>query len=153
MIPSRPDRDDGQTLSDLQRVIDRARRADGRLIAAYVDVDGLEVGNDSSAHHAGDARLRHIVAILQANLRSFESIVRLGDHSFVCTFSNITIDTLRQRFDEITAELSLTPDAGTIAVGLAELARGDSPMDLIDRADRSLITSRDTKLRLAGTGD
>jgi hypothetical protein len=37
------------------------------------------------------------------------------------------------------------PGDGSITVGFAQLARGDSPMDLIDRADRQLIAARDTR--------
>jgi len=45
----------------------------------------------------------------------------------------------------IIARLSLTPDDGSITVGFAQLVRGDSPMDLIDRADRQLIAARNTR--------
>jgi GGDEF domain-containing protein len=34
---------------DLQREIDRARRSDGRLVLAFVDVDGLKATNDATA--------------------------------------------------------------------------------------------------------
>jgi len=43
----------------------------------------------------------------------------------------------------IIARLSLTPDDGSITVGFAQLAWGDSPMDIIDRADSELIAARD----------
>jgi diguanylate cyclase (GGDEF)-like protein len=131
-------------LADIRREIDRAQRSNGRLIAAYVDVDGLKATNDSKGHHAGDLMLKHIVSVLQTHLRSYEQVVRLGGDEFVCTISDATIDGVRERFDEIAAELSVTPDDGSITVGFAQLAQGDSPMDLIDRADSELIAARDT---------
>jgi diguanylate cyclase (GGDEF)-like protein len=134
-------------LAELQRTIDRARRGSGQLIAAYVDVNDLKATNDSKGHHAGDVMLKHIVEVLQTNLRSYEPVVRLGGDEFVCTISDTTMESARQRFDEITAELSLTPDDGSITVGFAELERGDSPMDLIDRADSGLIESRNSSSR------
>jgi diguanylate cyclase (GGDEF)-like protein len=137
----------GPGLANLQREIDRARRGNGRLIAAYVDVNRLKATNDSKGHRAGDTMLKHIVDVLQTNLRSYESIVRLGGDEFVCTISDATIGNVRQRFDEITAELTITPDEGSITVGFAELARGDSPMDLIDRADSELIATREAQRR------
>ena len=82
--------------------------------------------------------LKHIIAVLQSQLRSYEPIVRLGGDEFVCTISGTTIERVRERFARIVAELGLTPDDGSITVGFAELARGDSPLDLIDRADRQL---------------
>ena len=134
-------------LADVQRQIDRANRCNGRLIAAYVDVDGLKAINDSKGHHAGDLMLKHIVGVLQTHLRTYEPVVRVGGDEFVCTISDTTIDSVRGRFERITAELSLSPDDGSITVGFAQLAQGDSPMDLIDRADSELIAARDLQRR------
>ena len=132
-------------LADLQHEIDRANRGDGRLIAVYVDVDGLKATNDSKGRQAGDLMLKHIVGVLQTQLRSYAPVVRLGGDEFVCTISGTTIESVREQFAQIVAQLSLTPDDGSITVGFAKLARGDSPMDLIDRADRQLIAARDTR--------
>jgi diguanylate cyclase (GGDEF)-like protein len=134
-------------LADLQRDIDRAKRGNGRLIVAYVDVDGLKKTNDSKGHHAGDVMLRRVVDVVRLNLRSYESIVRLGGDEFVCTMSDTTIENVRQRFDEISAELTLTSDDGSITVGFAELTQGDTAMDLVDRADSGLIATRDRQAR------
>jgi diguanylate cyclase (GGDEF)-like protein len=132
-------------LADIQHEIDRANRGDGRLTAVYVDVDGLKATNDAKGHHAGDLMLKHIVGVLQTQLRSYEPVVRMGGDEFVCTISGTTIATARERFARIITQLSLTPDNGSITVGFAQMARDDSPMDLIDRADRQLIEARDTR--------
>ncbi len=129
-------------LADIRREIDRAQRGSGRLVAVYVDVDGLKAVNDSKGHHAGDLMLRHVVGVLKTHLRPYEQVVRLGGDEFVCTISDTTIQNARERFAEITAELGLTPGDGSISIGFAELAKGDTPMDLIDRADRQLIAAR-----------
>jgi diguanylate cyclase (GGDEF)-like protein len=134
-------------LADIRREIDRAQRGNGRLIAVYVDVDGLKATNDTKGHRAGDLMLKHIVGVLQTHLRSYEQVVRLGGDEFVCTISDASIETVRERFDEIAAELRLTPDDGSITVGFGQLAQGDSPMDLIDRADNELIAARDEEGR------
>ena len=72
------------------------------------------------------------------------------DLQFACALVRSTggasrIESARQRFARIIAQLSLTPDDGSITVGFAQLVRGDSPMDLIDRADRQLIAARNTR--------
>jgi diguanylate cyclase (GGDEF)-like protein len=140
----------GPGLTDVQHEIDRASRGDGRLIAVYVDVDGLKATNDSKGHHAGDMRLKHIVAVLQTQLRSYDPVVRLGGDEFVCTVSGTPIESVRERFAGIMARLSLTPDDGSLTAGFAQLAPGDSPMDLIDRADRHLIAARETRSQAQG---
>jgi diguanylate cyclase (GGDEF)-like protein len=159
MIPSERDPEDDQVdmltgarrlspgLADMQNEIHRANRGNGRLVVACVNVDGLRASDDSKGHHAGDLILKRIVNVLQANLCSNQPIIRLGGDEFVCSISDTSIENVRQRFDELIAELSLTPGDVSISGGFAELVRGDSPMDLIDRADRRLIASRDTQTR------
>ncbi len=132
-------------LADIQHEIDRARRGDGRLVAVYIDVDGLKATNDSRGHHAGDLMLQHIVHVVRTQLRSYEPIVRIGGDEFVCTISGTTIERVRERFTEIIAQLKVTPGGGSITVGFAQLGRDDSLMDLIDRADRQLIAARHTR--------
>ena len=75
----------GPGLAELQREIDRVRRGSGRLVVAYVDVDGLKAVNDTTGHAAGDAILQYAVGVLHAHLRSYsELIVRLGGDEFLC---------------------------------------------------------------------
>src|SRR3954471_9378705 len=60
----------------LTNEIARARRSDGRLVLAFVDVDSLKSRNDSEGHAAGDALLRSVVAALRSHLRSYDPVVR-----------------------------------------------------------------------------
>jgi diguanylate cyclase (GGDEF)-like protein len=140
----------GPGLADIQHEIDRANRGDGHLIAIYVDVDGLKAINDAKGHHAGDVMLKHIVDVLRTHLRSYEPVVRVGGDEFVCTISGTTIDRARERFARIIEQLNLTPDDGSITVGFAQLARGDSSMDLIDRADRQVMVAREARSQIKG---
>ena len=68
----------------------------------------------------------------------------LGDERIVRNRRKIeaTIENARRRFDEIASELAATPDGGSITVGFAELSPGDSPTDLINRADTDLLAAR-----------
>jgi diguanylate cyclase (GGDEF)-like protein len=130
-------------LVDIRRQIDCAHGDNTRLIAAYVDVDGLKAVNDSKGHRAGDVMLKHIVSVMQTYLRCDGQVIRLSGDEFVCTICDATIESVRERFGQITAELNVTPDNGSITVGFAQLAPGDSPMGLIDRADSDLIAIRE----------
>ena len=96
----------GPGLADIQHEIDRANRGDGRLIAIYVDVDGLKAVNDAKGHHAGDVMLKHIVDVTRTQLRSYEPVVRVGGDEFVCTISGTTIERARERFARIIGQLS-----------------------------------------------
>jgi diguanylate cyclase (GGDEF)-like protein len=139
----------GPGLVALQGEIDRVRRGSGRLVVAYVDVDGLKLINDTNGHAAGDEILRNTVGVLQAHLRSYELIVRLGGDEFLCAMSEATIADVRGRFDRITSALSGQSGGGGITVGFGELHPDDGPMDVVARADRDLLAVRGRARRVS----
>jgi diguanylate cyclase (GGDEF)-like protein len=129
-------------LVDIEHEIDRARRAAGLLVIAYVDVVGLKPVNDKRGHAAGDTLLRRAVHGIRSHLRSYDLIVRMGGDEFVCVMPGATIQDARQRFAAIQTDLAATPDRCEIRIGYAELAQDDNTADLIERADAQLHTSR-----------
>jgi diguanylate cyclase len=132
----------GVGLYELQREIDRARRTEERLVAAYVDVDNLKAVNDSISHLAGDELLREVVDRLRHHMRSYDLIVRVGGDEFVCALPGVTLMEARRRFDEVCSELHEGPVGGSISFGISELRDGESPEELIDRADHELQAAR-----------
>jgi diguanylate cyclase (GGDEF)-like protein len=129
----------GPGLADLEIEINRVQRSTGQLAVAYVDVMGLKAVNDTRGHRAGDALLKATVRVIRAHLRSYDVIIRVGGDEFVCVMSGATIEDARQRFDGIQADAA-TAGAG-ITFGIAALQPGDSPGDLIERADSELLPS------------
>ena len=73
----------------LRNEIERARRADGKFVIAFIDVDGLKGVNDRDGHAAGDRVLRTLAATMRANLRSYDPIVRFGGDEFILGISSI----------------------------------------------------------------
>jgi diguanylate cyclase len=125
----------------LSREIDRARRADGRFVIVFVDVDGLKRVNDQDGHAAGDNVLRVLVWTLRSNLRSFDPIVRYGGDEFVCGIGGVDHDVVARRFDVI--DRSVQSDVGVgISVGLAGLEPDETLDQLISRADAHLLTAK-----------
>jgi diguanylate cyclase (GGDEF)-like protein len=127
-------------LDDLDRELDRARRTTSGLVAAYVDVVGLKLVNDTQTHAAGDEMLRRVVREIRDRLRPYDLIARLGGDEFLCVMSGATIKDAIQRFAAIQAALAAQPDRSAIAVGYAVLAPGDSAAELVARADADLPT-------------
>ena len=118
--------------------VDRARRTDGRLAVAYVDVVGLKAVNDAHGHAAGDALLRHVVDGMRAHLRSYDLIVRMGGDEFLCVLPGATIPATSERFATIQAALMADHEPSQIRVGIAALASEDTATELIARADAEL---------------
>ena len=129
----------------IQREINRARHSGGRLVLAFVDVDGLKEVNDRDGHAAGDALLVDVATTIRSKLRSYDPVVRFGGDEFVCAFSDFGLDGVRLRFDEIQGALERTRKGGSISVGLAELESDDTLDDLTARGDAALYEAKRRK--------
>ena len=90
----------------LQAEIDRARRGDGTLVLAFIDVDNLRRVNNRDGHAAGDALLRDVVAAIRSQIRSYEPIVRFGGDEFVCAVTGVDLAQAEERFAGIQNSLA-----------------------------------------------
>jgi diguanylate cyclase (GGDEF)-like protein len=129
-------------MEQLERELERARRAGEGLVVAFVDVDGLKQVNDTAGHLAGDALLIAVADSLRACLRSYDLILRFGGDEFVCALPNASLEQVRGRFSEVSRFLDACPAAGSITAGFTELRAGDRADDLIRRADADLLAQR-----------
>ena len=93
----------------LDHEINRARRGNGRLVLAYVDVDGLKEVNDRGGHAAGDELLRDVVGAIRAHLRDYDLIVRVGGDEFLCVLADSGSEDARPRFQGIAATIQQSP--------------------------------------------
>jgi diguanylate cyclase (GGDEF)-like protein len=125
----------------LRNEIDRARRADGNFVMAFIDVDGLKGVNDREGHAAGDRILRTLVATMRANLRSYDPIVRFGGDEFVCGIGSIDPGEVQHRIGVIDQSLRHATGVG-ITAGLASLESNESLDELTARADAALIEAK-----------
>ena len=134
----------------LQAEIDRARRDEGKVVFAFVDVDGLRMVNNRDGHPAGDALLREVVSAIRSEMRSYEPIVRFGGDEFVCAIADIDLAQAGRRFQTIKDSIAQKRAGPAISVGLAELQPDDSLGDLIGRADAALLAARRARAPEAG---
>ena len=129
-------------LADVGREIDRARRSDGRLVLAFVDVDGLKAVNDAEGHAAGDRLLCHVATALRTGLRSYDLVVRYGGDEFLCALPGTDLDSARRRFVDVAGSLRDFSQGASVSTGLAELDDRDTLDGLIARADDALYAGR-----------
>ncbi len=125
----------------LRNEIERARRADGKFIIAFVDVDGLKGVNDRDGHAAGDRVLRTLAATMRANLRSYDPIVRFGGDEFICGISSIGHEEVQHRIGVIDQSLRHATGVG-ITAGLASLTSDETLEELTERADAALLEAK-----------
>ena len=129
----------------LRNEIERARRADGKFVIAFIDVDGLKGVNDRDGHAAGDRVLRMLAAIMRANLRPYDPIVRFGGDEFICGISSIDPGDVQHRIGVIDQSLRHATGVG-ITAGLAALTGAMESVDeLTERADAALIEAKQNR--------
>jgi len=129
----------------LRNEIERARRADGKFVIAFIDVDGLKGVNDREGHAAGDRILRTLAATMRANLRSYDPIVRFGGDEFICGISSIDQDEARHRIGVIDQSLRNATGVG-ITAGLATLTSNETLDELTAKADAALIEAKRSRV-------
>jgi diguanylate cyclase (GGDEF)-like protein len=128
--------------AELERQVARSRRTQQPLVVAFVDVDRLKTVNDARGHAAGDRMLAEVASALRAGLRSYDLIIRYGGDEFVCAISDVDLAAAAKRLATINAALADGPAHGSVTVGIAELQPGDSPEDIVARADAALYRER-----------
>jgi diguanylate cyclase (GGDEF)-like protein len=126
----------------LEREIVRARRGNGLLVLAYIDVDDLRQINNRDGHPAGDVLLRDVANAIQQHLRPYDTLVRIGGDEFVCALGDCTLAIARVRFGEIRATLAKAQPLASMSVGFAELRSDETLAELTERADLALYAAK-----------
>jgi diguanylate cyclase (GGDEF)-like protein len=110
------------------------------------DVDNFKWVNDTFGHVAGDKILKEVAAVLRRTFRKDEFIARYGGDEFVVVIAGLSKSTARQRIATFESNFKKMrffshKDGDVkigISVGIASVARGDTPEDLLHRADTAM---------------
>ena len=73
----------------LSQAIRRARRYEGQLAVAFIDLDRFKQINDTLGHEAGDELLKEVANRLKACLRDSDTVARLGGDEFVVLLTDL----------------------------------------------------------------
>ncbi|HOW54254.1 MAG TPA: GGDEF domain-containing protein [Syntrophorhabdaceae bacterium] len=126
--------------------------ASGRPFSLIMaDIDHFKEVNDTYGHLVGDRVLYSIARIITNYIRATEVVARYGGDEFVIILADQGLDTARTVAERLllAARDALPIRIGdktithpTLSVGIAEINVGESPDELIRRADEALYRSK-----------
>jgi len=118
------------------------------LALLMFDIDHFKRINDCFGHQTGDEVLKRVAAIARAQVRAEDLVGRIGGEEFVCILSGLTFSRARALAERLCRAIAdesgddRLPQA-TISIGLAQFRAGDTPEDLLARADAALYEAKD----------
>jgi diguanylate cyclase (GGDEF)-like protein len=122
-----------------------ADRSASPLCAAMIDLDFFKSYNDDFGHQAGDQALQHVATLMSTRLRSIDTAFRYGGEEFAILLPStdeagacVLLDELRQHVTGLRLHRPLT-----VSVGIARWVKGESPEELISRADQALYLAKE----------
>jgi diguanylate cyclase (GGDEF)-like protein len=129
---------------------ERAIRNKGACSVALIDLDFFKKINDLYGHPAGDEVLRTFAISMFANVRTIDKFGRYGGEEFLLVMPETPEDVAGKvvdRLREIVAGIdwnSISPGiAVTMSAGVATLRHGETPENLLLRADVALYRAKD----------
>lgn len=109
-----------------------------------IDLDHFKNINDKYGHPEGDEVLKKLTALLAKLLGDSNQLYRYGGEEFVA-LTNSDLDLSIHIAEKIRATVSITSFNNKmikISIGLTTLRDNDTPMSVIERADRALLTAK-----------
>lgn len=129
--------------------LDRCSRDGTPLSFAIVDLDHFKKVNDAWGHAAGDEVLKTLAETCRRALRPADLFGRFGGEEFVALLPDTGPDDaadIAERLRRLTEETGIATPEGvirvTLSAGHTTALPGDTPEDLLRRADSALYESK-----------
>jgi diguanylate cyclase (GGDEF)-like protein/PAS domain S-box-containing protein len=137
-----------QVVRQLDSALSRAGNEAVGLL--YVDLDGFKNVNDTLGHSAGDELLLEMADRLSASVRPRDVVGRIGGDEFVVIVDHLVDLAELERMTErirsaVLEEVELTTGEHvrvTASIGLSTARPGESPAELISRADERMYAEK-----------
>ncbi|PKO42385.1 MAG: GGDEF domain-containing protein [Betaproteobacteria bacterium HGW-Betaproteobacteria-22] len=133
----------------LVREFSRADRHNTVLCVAMLDIDHFKKLNDTLGHATGDEALTHLARVLKDVLRTTDVLARYGGEEFIVILPDtpqdeaVKVVTRVQR--ELTKNFFMHNNERvliTFSAGVAERIAGETPEQIIPRADAALYQAK-----------
>lgn len=138
--------------SQIARAIEEAETNEAQLTLLMIDIDHFKAFNDNYGHQIGDQVLRLVARTLTDGVKGRDLAARYGGEEFAIILpetplqAGVSVANSLRRAVESKEVFNRTSNENlgqiTLSVGVAEFASGETPEELVDRADAALYTAK-----------
>ena len=121
--------------------VSRAVRAGEPLALALLALEEPEPVGDSDAQATGDQLMVQLVSSLRKHLRAYDLVIRWGERELLCVLPLSDLIGADRVLKEIGVEFARST-LRCFRGGIAELAPGDTPLELVQRAEGAAAAAR-----------
>jgi len=119
------------------------------LAVVLFDLDHFKRVNDQFGHQMGDAVLKRVAELARRQVRDGDLIGRIGGEEFVWMVSGVDAAQARDLAERLRQTIERESGQGglprvTVSLGMALLRKGDTPEQLIARADEALYRAKES---------
>ena len=125
-------------LGGLDEAVRIAQRTASPLTVLYLDLDKLKAVNDTDGHAAGDALIQRFAEVVMRHVRRTDVLGRVGGDEFLVVCPDTDVDEARHLRDRLLAD----PDLPPASIGIAPLAPGMTPTQLLNDADAAMYRAK-----------
>jgi len=128
----------------------RARRYQRLFSVLMIDLDKFKSINDRHGHAAGDRALIEMARVMNENMRSVDTLARIGGEEFVALLAEANLENAMKTAERIRVQAARRPITYqdkeillTISIGVAMLNIQDNSIeDVLHRADEALYRAK-----------
>ena len=139
----------------IKNALDEFNKTKELLALVIFDVDNFKWVNDTLGHVAGDKVLQSVAKSLKEIFRKDDFIVRYGGDEFTVVINNLNEELAKEKIVNFETNFSekqfFSNKHGyitiTISAGITFAKKGDSPEDLINKADMKMLEVKKKKKR------
>ncbi|WP_295704742.1 PleD family two-component system response regulator [uncultured Brevundimonas sp.] len=137
--------------SQLQALVGRASHGGASVAVLVLDIDHFKAVNDGFGHDAGDEVLREFAVRLATNVRAIDLPCRMGGEEFVVVMPGASLEDAHRVAERIRRDVASAPFrvmggaehlTVTISIGVAATISGDTPGDILKRADEGVYQAK-----------
>ncbi len=134
---------------ELARCLSHARRHGERGVLISIDLDGFKEINDTNGHLAGDRVLQHTAKLLADNVRSTDTVARIGGDEFMVLLTHTSCEdglARAQSLEQCLNGSSIAWENKAIPIrasfGMRSYTGHDTLEHLIGRADEAMYRTK-----------